>query len=123
MAIFLLSRFSYPKQPGDSPWSIVDVEGPASYVHVTPGSPGPPMVLPTGGQEILPVDFALESFDIVLAMGSYDGLYSVSVVPIWPGPNDTLLRVLLRWTTAAGAQVGAGVDLSQSMVRLLAIGR
>jgi hypothetical protein len=124
MAIFTLSRFSYPKVPGDEKWSIADVQGPTSYVHITPGTPGPPPVAPLGGQEIFPEDFGLQSFDIVLASASYDGLYGVHVIPIWPGPNDTLLRVLLAWyTLATGAPVAAGTNLSLSMVRLLAIGR
>jgi hypothetical protein len=126
--IRILIRYSYPKQPGDTPWSIVDVEGPTSYVQVTAGSAGPPLVRPTGGQPIFPKDFGLQSFHIILQQASQDALYRVDVIPFLivdqsnPG-GDAFIQSVLRWTViATGAQVAAGVDLSAHSVRLLAIG-
>ena len=58
----LLSRFSYPKQPGDQPWSIIEVRGPQSYAQVT-GMPG-------GGQQVTAADFGLQSLDFVIPMGT-----------------------------------------------------
>lgn len=118
----ILLRFSYPKVPGDSPWSIADVRGPSSYVQITPGSPGPPVVPPSGGQSLVPQDFGLQSFDIVLGQASSDGRFAVQVVPLLSG-DDTFDKLLLMWINlATGQQATAGQNLSQSSVRLLAIG-
>src|SRR5215471_21711463 len=103
MATALLTRFSYPKVPGDQPESILDVTGPASYTPVTPGTPGPPITPPTGGQRITAADFGLQSLDFVIAIGSTDGSYSVIVVPelIEPVPNPPLPTQLPDGTFSA----------------------
>jgi|SRR5215471_13002155 len=131
MATALLTRFSYPKVPGDQPESILDVTGPASYTPVTPGTPGPPITPATGGQRITAADFGLQSLEFVVSLGSTDGQYSVIVVPetTEPPPNPplptqlpdgTFSAVLLAWMQLGGAQ--ASGDLSQSAVRLFARG-
>jgi hypothetical protein len=131
-AALLLTRFSYPKVPGDQPWSIIDVTGPASYTEVTPGSPGPPVVAPTGGQEIWAQDFGLQAFDFVVAMGSNDGQYAGVIVPVGgtvtaPGeftPGGDFESLLLMWMDlSTGLEATAATDLSASFLRLLAIGR
>ncbi|HEV8525220.1 MAG TPA: hypothetical protein VGQ71_12025 [Terriglobales bacterium] len=115
MPAAVLSRFSYPKVPGDSFWSVVDVEGPASYVQVVPGNP------PTGGQLITASDCGLQSFDWVNAKGASQAFNAVVVIPAIVG-NPTIIR--LMWITAAtGSQVAPGANLSGRFVRLLAIGR
>ena len=117
MATALMSRFSYPKVPGDGFWSIVDVTGPASYTQIA-GTP------PTGGQEVTAADFGLQSLDWVGAMGSDNGQYSVIVMPIPFASGAPLGSVLLLWSLAtSGAQAAAGANLSARTVRLLAIGR
>ena len=128
MSVHILVRFSYPKQPGDTPWSIADINGPTSYVQIVEESPGPPVVPPSGGQPLFPRDFALESFHILLAQGSADGGYAVQVIPLLvvdtsnPG-GDAFVQALLMWIDlGTGQQVAAGEDLSQFSVRLLAIG-
>ena len=137
MATQVMSRFSYPKVPGDTPWSILDATGPASYVAVLPVPPAAPPVgdepaaeaaaraAPTGGQTITAADFGLQSLDWVGAMGSDNtGTYSVSVVPGDFNLGAPLDYVLLLWFDAAtGAESADGADLSGSTVRLLAIGR
>lgn len=116
--ISLLTRFSFPKVPGDQMWSVVDVTGPASYVDVTPGSPGPPLVPPTGGQQLLPQDFGLQMLLFVSAMASFDGLFSVVAIP-QPANDGSLDRVILQWIDlSTGAEVAAGTDLSASTVRV-----
>lgn len=125
--ITILTRFSYPKQPGDSPWSIADVEGPKSYVQITPGSPGPPPTPPSGGQPLFPADFALQSFDIVIAgMASFDGKFAVEAIPLLTPPapmDDVFQKFLLMWIDLSTMQQATtGQDLSKSSVRLLAIG-
>jgi hypothetical protein len=123
VATHILIRLSYPKQPGDTPWSIIDVDGPASYVQITPGSPGPPVVQPSGGQPVFPQDFGLQSFHIVLAQQSNDGRYAVSAIPVRLEGDDAFNEALLDWIDlATGQQVAAGTNLSRSSVRLLAIG-
>ena len=110
----LLLRFSYPKVPGDSPWSIVDLTGPSSYVQITPGDPGPPVTPPSGGQEIFPSDFGLQAFDIILSMASSDGKFAVELIPILLG-DDTFDKMLVMWIDLASMQqASSGQDLSQS---------
>ena len=132
MAAAILTRYGYPKVPGDQPESITDVSGPVSYVPLTPGTPGPPITLPSGGQTVTAADFGLQSLDYVTAMASQDGLYTVVCVPLlvepYPNPplptqlpDGTFSSVLLKWVTATGAE--ASGDLSQSAVRLFARGR
>jgi hypothetical protein len=120
----ILIRLSYPKQPGDTPWSMADVTGPASYVQVVPGTPSPLMV-PSGGQPLVPHDFGLQSFHIILHQGSNDGLYSVVAIPVTtiPPGDDAFFAAVLMWIDLeTGLEVDAATDLSASSVRLLAIG-
>lgn len=132
MATALLTRYGYPKVPGDQPESIIDVSGPTSYTPLVAGSPGPPITPPTGGQRITAEDFGLQSLDFVVGMGSTDGQYLVVVVPqlIEPLtspplptqlPDGTFRAALLAWLELAGGQ--ASGDLSKSTVRLFARGR
>src|SRR5215471_15505644 len=131
MATALLTRFGYPKVPGDQPESIIDVTGPTSYTAVTPGTPGPPVTPPAGGQRITAQDFGLQSLDFVAAMGSTDGRYFVVIIPdlVEPVPNPplptqlpdgTFSALILAWMQVAGGQ--ASGDLSTSTVRLFARG-
>lgn len=112
----LLKRFSFPKVPGDQPWSIIDVTGPASYVQVTPGNP------PTGGQRVNAQDFGLQALDFVAAMASTSGQLFVNVIPLGVGEYNS---VLLQWmmSGATPEEAPAAGNLSTTTVRLLAIGR
>lgn len=136
MSTAILLRFNYPKVPGDERVSVLDVTGPASYVEVIPGTPGPPVTAPTGGQTIRASDFGLQEMDFVSAMGSSDGNYAVSVIPLIPLnpggslsayrlPDGAFETCLLKWSTTVGPQeeVAAATDLSGSSVRLFAWGR
>lgn len=126
----LMVRMSYPKVPGDQPWSIIDVTGPASYVPVTPGSP---TVAPSGGQQIFAQDFGLTALDFVCAMGSSDAIYFVTLIPVngKPGaaattysPGNPFNSVIISWEERnPAADVPPATNLSTSKVRLLAIGR
>lgn len=118
MPATVMSRFSYPKVPGDSLWSIVDMSGPASYTEVSSATP------PSGGQKLTAADFGLQSIDWIGAMASDDAQYSVYVAPAPFNSGSPLASALLMWIEAAtGAEVAAGTDLSAHTVRLLAIGR
>jgi hypothetical protein len=128
MATALLTRYGYPKVPGDQPESIIDVSGPASYTPLVEGSPGPPITPITGGQRITAADFGLQSLDFVVGMGSTFGSYFVVVFPelTTPPPSTQLpdgsfRSALLAWMDIAGGQ--ASGDLSQFTVRLFARGR
>ena len=133
MSTHILLRFSYPKQPGDTPWCVADVDGPGlpgGYVTFVPGNNTvTPIVRPSGGQVLFPSDFALQSFHIVLpGMASDDGRYFVRVVPLLivdtsnPG-GDAFQQCFLAWLDIlTGVQVAASTDLSKSSVRLVAIG-
>jgi hypothetical protein len=127
VATHILIRLSYPKQPGDTPWSIIDVDGPKSYVPVVEGDPGPPIVPATGGQDVFPSDFGMQSFHIVLAQGSTFASYEVVVIPmtVLPPGDDAFFVAKLMWFDIGDGtpvQVAAGFDLSKFSVRLLAIG-
>ena len=117
MPAALMSRFSYPKVPGDGFESVVDVTGPVNYTQIA-GTP------PTGGQVITAADFGLQSMDWVGAMGSDNGQYAAIVFPVPFTQGSSLNSVLLMWTLAAsGAQAPPGANLSARTVRLLAKGR
>jgi len=114
----VVSRYSYPKIPGDSPISAVDVAGPASYTVVTVGTP------PTGGQTVPASTFGLQALDFVWAQGSNNGQYDVTVFPLPFTLGDSFPSVMLMWSVAAtGAQVTAATNLGAIAVRLFAIGR
>lgn len=132
MATALLTRFSYPKVPGDQPESIIDVTGPDTYTPLVPGDLGAtPPIFPTGGQRITAQDFGLQSLEFVTAMGSNDGKMFAIVIPelfITPPspplptqlPDGTFTAVLLAWMAITGGQ--ASGDLSDSTIRLFARG-
>jgi hypothetical protein len=118
MPATVMSRFGYPKIPGDSLWSVVDVTGPTSYTVITTGSP------PTGGQLLAPADCGLQSIDWVQSLGSDDGQYDIVCVPGPFSAGNPLAGVRLQWIiSATGAQVAGAVNLSSRTVRLLVIGR
>jgi hypothetical protein len=113
-----MSRFGYPKVPGDSLWSVVDVTGPASYTVITPGTP------PTGGQLLTAADCGLQSMDWVQSMGSDNGTYDVACIAAPFSAGNPLPGVRLQWvTSAAGTEVTGGTALNARTVRLLVIGR
>jgi hypothetical protein len=112
-----MSRFSYPKVPGDSLWSVADVTGPNPYSPIVVGTP------PSGGQVLNASDFGLQSIDWVQSMASNNGHYGIVCVPGAFSPGNPMASVRLMWVVAAtGAEVGA-INLSAFTVRLMAIGR
>ena len=116
----VLTNEQFPCPPGNLPWTVVDIVGPASYTQVTPGSP------PTGGQAIsisalgLPVSVIWAQ-----AMGSDDGTYdAVCLLSPFNPLSGSRTGLILKWTNAAtGAEVSGAVDLSARTVRIMAIGR
>lgn len=90
-----MSRFSYPKAPGDQPWSIIDVPGPASYTAIAPGTP------PTGGQTITPQDCGLQSIDWVQSMGSDNGQYDIVCLANPFVQGNAFAGVRLQWIVSA----------------------
>lgn len=121
MPATVMSRFSYPKVPGDEKHSITDVTGPSNYIGISIGVGGNP---PTGGQSVTAADFGLQSLDFVTAMGGSNGQYSVTVFPTAFERGNEMKAVQLQWNVAStGAQVGSGLNLSAATVRLKAVGR
>jgi|SRR6516165_8354423 len=119
MPAVVMSRFSYPKVPGDGPWSVVDVTGPTSYPFFV-GAPGGA----SGGQEISAADCGLQEIDFAISMGSNDGLYFAEVYPDHFSPGNPMRGVCLAWiVSSTGAQATGGTNLSGSTIRLLVIGR
>lgn len=121
MPATVMTRFSYPKSPGDQPWSIVDVTGPVSYVPVVSGNP------PTGGLRLTAADCGLQSIDWIMPMDLSNGQAFINCYPAPFNPGNPLSAVVLQFmvmtgTPATPAEVGAGTNLSALTVRLLAIG-
>lgn len=113
----LLTRFSYPKVPGDQPWSIIDVRGPANYALLLTGTP------PTGGQLVTAAAFGLQSIDFAMAMDSQNGAWNVHLVPDGFAVGGSFTGVRIAWSSLnAGTQAPAATDLSAAIVRLMAIG-
>jgi hypothetical protein len=111
---------------GDRPYAPLDWTGPASYVPVVNNSANP-LAPPTGGQAINAANFGLATPNIegIFVVGSsISGTYTVQAFQYaaynqGQGNNTWLLR----WIVAAtGAEVGAGVNLSAEIVRLVAFG-
>lgn len=132
MATALLTRYGYPKVPGDQPESIIDVSGPVAYTPLVAGSPGPPIVPPSGGQVLHAADFGLQALAFVVGVASTDGKYFPLIVPllIEPLPNPPLPTQLpdgsfstfiLVWMNITGGGQASG-NLTQSTIRLFARG-
>lgn len=118
MPATVMSRYSYPKSPGDERWAVTDMTGPASYTAIVTGTP------PTGGQIIRAADFGLQSLDWVQSMGSDNGQYDIVCIPNGFTLGNPLASFLLQWiVSATGAEVAGAVNLSARTVRLLGIGR
>ncbi len=87
--------------------------GPASYTQVTTG----PLA---GGDTVYASDFGLKYIESLDGGITADGLYRVEVIMPVSGPATS---VTLRWTVVAtGAQVAGAVNLSASIVNLIAVG-
>ena len=117
----ILLRYSYPKVPGDQPWSMIDVRGPSTYTPFVPTAPGPPIVPQSGGQLIHAQDFGLQALDFVVAMACGDGPYTILVFPEKFALQSEFPAVRLAWMNFPTGQ--ASGNLNQFIIRLLAIGR
>lgn len=107
----------YPAPPGNKPFSILDLTGPAAYDEIVQATP------PTGGQLVTARQFGLTRIEAVFAVGSDDGQYAVIpyMNPLADGQPSESIR--LMWVTAdGGVEVVAATDLSDRKVRLFAIG-
>lgn len=133
MATALLTRIGYPKVAGDTLESVIDVSGPVSYTPLVAGSPGPPIVPPSGGQVLHTQDFGMQGgLTFVFGIASQDGKYFPLIVPLMvqqtPNPplptqlpDGSFSTFLLVWMDIAGGGQASG-DLSQSSIRLFARG-
>jgi hypothetical protein len=88
-------------------------KGPASYTQVTTG----PLA---GGDVLQAADFSLTWLENVNTGITADGLYYVDAIMPVTGPFKS---VILYWSVVAtGAQVAGGINLSASIVNLMATG-
>ena len=117
-----------PSPPGDQPWTIIDIDGPASYTVITVATP------PTGGQVIKATDIGMQTIDWAQAMGSDDGQYAGECYLVGglanprsggkPNYSQSGSQINLQWITAAtGAEVTGTTDVSARRMRLLVLGR
>ena len=117
----------YPQPVGEKYESLVDIDGPASYVNT--GTFG------TSGQQINAADFGLGGFEIIGTDDlSSDGVNAVQVVlgatvagatslataPPAGSPGDVAKTAVIHWYTSpsSGTEVANGVNLSGKYVRL-----
>jgi len=115
---------SFPDSPrngawGDRPYALIELTGPTSYTQVTNGA------APSGGQAVDNTTFGLsagmEGIEQVCA--SNTGTYEVIAIAAPFSPLQPSKNWILRWlTSATGAEVGAGVNLSAETIRLRAFG-
>jgi hypothetical protein len=99
---------------GRSKWVILDHYGPASYV--TNGEEWPPQSTYGG-----PNSIGLSGLQWVNGGTSESGTYRV--VPVFGGGASVKGTILLVWyVISTGLEVGARVDLSAEVIRLLAVG-
>lgn len=113
---------------GDRPYSVIDWNGPASYVQLVRGaanaSPGQPPA--SGGQAIGPANFGLTApMEGIFVVGvSTSGTYTVLAVQLtnYNLGNGNPTWTLIWIVTATGAEVGAGVALNNETVRLIGFG-
>lgn len=116
----VLTNEQFPCPPGNLPWSVADIVGPASYTQVTNGSP------PTGGQA---VSIGALGFGVSViwaqTIGSDDGQYdAVVLLSPFNSLQGSQTGVILKWIVAAtGAEVSGGVNLSARTIRIMAMGR
>lgn len=106
----------YPAVPGNKPFTIHDITGPASYAQVSNGTP------PTGGQAVNASDMGL--VDVEFAMDGYsdNGQYVAQPI-LTTRPNGGAPQLILRWVVAAtGAEASGATNLSARTVRIAAIG-
>ena len=119
----VLTNEQFPCPPGNLPWTVADIKGPASYTQITGGAAG---VAPTGGQAVSKEALGLPCSVIwAKSMGSESGLY---FVVCYLSPFNSLsgsqTGLILQWITAAtGAEVAGATDLSTHTVRIMALGR
>lgn len=113
-------NLEYPAPPGNKPFVLVDIDGPASYTAITPGTPI------TGGQEIIvtPSGMGLNRIEWAQSMGDSTGTYDVVCYVSPFNRNNNTTTLILQWLTAAtGAEVAGATNLSGSVIRVLMIGR
>jgi hypothetical protein len=117
-----------PVPPGHLPWTIVDVDGPASYSAISAATP------PTGGQVLKAADLGFQQIWWAQCVGSDNGQYDGVVYVVGglgnprsgatPNVSQAGSQINLQWITAAtGAEVGGATNLSARRLRLLVIGQ
>jgi hypothetical protein len=116
--------FGYPDAWGAKRVAVFPHAGPASYTQVTVGSPS--LSPASGGDEVEAASCGMKTFDVVIGGVTDDGLYRVAAIPqsLSSNPNGAPQEAYtLMWTViSTGAEVAGAVDLSDSVVRLLAVG-
>lgn len=110
----------YPQPFGYSKGSVFPHAGPASYTQLVSASPV------TGADDVEAVEAGLKSIDYLVGGISDDGLYEVVSVPVsasdsQPGAAQSTYK-LVWYTINTRTEVAAEVDLSDSIVRLFALG-
>ena len=109
---------AYPAPPGDKRESIIDITGPSSYTQVTLAAP-----ITTGGQQLTPAQFGLQSFKEVRAVAAVSiasHYYSVRVyLSPQPSVGNIASTAILQWLED-GTEVSGGGNLSGVTMRLYA---
>lgn len=114
MAATVMTGFLYPKPPGDQPWSVVDIQGSASYDSI---------INANGGQRVTAAQCGLESIDWAMVMGvGVSTMLRVIVSLAGFNKGSPASGLILQWMTTSG-EVPQGSNLSTLRVRLLAIGQ
>lgn len=116
--------FGYPTSWGNKRASVFPHAGPTLYHQVSLGSPsGSPV---ENGDVLEAVSAGFKKFDFVVGGITDDGLYRVECIPLGDSSDPSAAvqsNYCLMWfVVATGNEVADNVNLSGSVVRLLAIG-
>lgn len=108
----------FPAVPGNKPFTIVDIPGPASYTQVGVATP------PTGGVTINAADIGLTNIEFFMVLGSDNGQYGGEPIidSTFLGRGAATVR-FLAYVLNTGAQVTGATDLSGRTFRVFAFGR
>lgn len=117
-----------PVPPGHLPWTIIDIDGPASYSQISTGTP------PSGGQVIKASDIGMSQIFWAQAVGSDNGTHDGVCYIVGglgnprsgatPNVSQAGSQINLQWITAAtGAEVSGATNLAARHMRLLVIGQ
>lgn len=110
------SYASYPAPPGDKPWGVRQVSGPASYAVIVVATP------PTGGIAVTARDLGFREIEWCSTGMSDNGQYILLPMPAASIVRPQTTVRFMAVTAATGAEVVATTDISARKFNILVLG-